>query len=150
MQLINQATAGIDKQIKDLELAIKELKAEKREMLKDFGVTEHPLKTIIKGYPRVSKLKIPSDQECDTLIRLHGEKEVIEMLGKMENYKPLLKNYTTIYLTATNWFKRDLIKAVPTGNVIKNEAWTKVRDEIRGSGVDKAEYKKGWLTGELK
>ena len=58
MQLINQATAGIDKQIKDLELAIKELKAEKREMLKDFGVTEHPLKTIIKGYPRVSKLKI--------------------------------------------------------------------------------------------
>ena len=126
------------------------MEAEIKLIEKDFGVTEHPLKTIIKGYPRVSKLKMPNDQECDNLIRHHGEKEVIEMLGKMENYKPLLKNYTTIYLTATNWFKRDLIKAVPTGNVIKDDAWTKVRDEIRESGVDKAEYKKGWLLDNIK
>jgi len=149
MQLINQATAGIDKQIKDLELAIKELKAEKREMLKDFGVTEHPLRQIIKKYPRLKALKPPTDEQCDELIEKYGEKRVIDMTERMNNWRDINKK-VYYYSTIKNWLETVDTKAVPTGNVIKDEAWTKVRDEIRETEIDKSEYKKGWLTGELK
>jgi len=149
MQLINEATAGLRKQIKEHKDAIKELEAEIKLIEKDFGVTEHPLRQIIKKYPRLKALKPPTDEQCQTLYDLYGEAKIVEMMGKMDNWKDITKN-VYFYLTITNWLKRDIQKAVPTGNVIKDEAWTKVRDEIRGSGVDKAEYKKGWLLDNIK
>ena len=153
MQLINQATAGLRKQIKEHKDAIKELEAEIKLIEKDFGVTEHPLLAIIRKQPRLRKLKLPTDEQCQTLYTLYGEPKVVEYIEKMDDWRDINK-HTYFYSTINNWLKRDRDKAIekaqPTGNVIKDEAWTKVRDEIRESGVDKAEYKPGWLTGELK
>ena len=149
MQLINQATAGLRKQIKEHKDAIKELEAEIKLIEKDFGVTEHPLRQISKKYPRLKALKPPTDEQCDELIEKYGEKRVIDMTERMNNWRDINKK-VYYYSTIKNWLETVDTKAVPTGNVIKDEAWTKVRDEIRGSEIDKSEYKKGWLTGELK
>ena len=149
MQLINEATAGLRKQIKEHKEAIKELEAEIKLIEKDFGVTEHPLRQIIKKYPRLKALKPPTDEQCDELIEKYGEKRVIDMTERMNNWRDINKK-VYYYSTIKNWLETVDTKAVPTGNVIKDEAWTKVRDEIRETEIDKSEYKKGWLTGELK
>ena len=149
MQLINQATAGIDKQIKDLELAIKELKAEKREMLKDFGVPEHPLRQIIKKHKRLQHLKPPTDEQCQTLYDLYGEAKIVEMMEKMNNWKDITKN-VYFYLTITNWLKRDSVKATPTGRQIKDDEYRKPIEEAKEQTAAQPEITKGWLTEGIK
>ena len=149
MQLINEATAGLRKQIKEHKDAIKELEAEIKLIEKDFGVTEHPLRQIIKKYPRLKALKPPTDEQCDELIEKYGEKRVIDMTERMNNWRDINKK-VYYYSTIKNWLETVDTKAVPTGRVIKDKDWEETRDTIRKHDGNNPEYKKGWLLDNTK
>ena len=104
--------------------------------------TEHPLIKIIKDFPRVAKLKMPTEKQCETLYQQYHADEIIEMLGNMENYKKLT-NYTNVYLTITNWLNRDKVKAQSTGRVITNDLHEKITGERLKE--NRTKIKPGWL-----
>lgn len=58
---------------------------------------------IIRELPNVSKLKLPTPEQCDELIRTFTSELVLEQLEAMENYKLLTKKYQSTYLTLKNW-----------------------------------------------
>lgn len=82
-----------------------------------------PLKSYIlaKDFNLVIKLKPPSVDNCNTLIKtivdvgLTEDKakiEVVRVIESMENYKPLTKNNVSFYLTALKWIKSDIEKGI--------------------------------------
>ena len=105
---------------------------------------EHPLIKIIKDFPRVAKLKMPSEKQCETLYQQYHVDEIIEMLGKMENYKKLT-NYTNVYLTITNWLNRDKVKAQSTGRVITNDLPEMITGERLKENRAKIKQDGNWL-----
>lgn len=89
---------------------------------------DHSLKDYIisNGYKNITKLEAPSPDECDKIIlkftklnftEQNAKLKIIEFVDQMENYKPLLKRYTSFYHTIKNWIQRsidnDSIKVQP-------------------------------------
>ena len=146
MNLNEEAIAGLRKQIKNHKDCIKDLEAEIALIEKDFGKSEHPLRTLIKKYPRLRALKPPTDEQCQTLIDLYGEAKVVETMEAMNNWKGIIKK-VYFFATITNWLKRDRQKAIPTGRVIKDDTPEMIAGEKLSENRDK--IKKGWLTKDL-
>ncbi len=145
MTLFETAIAGIDKQIRGLKSAIKGLEKEKKDIMENAGIeTEHPLRLIIKKYPRVAKLKPPTDEQCQTLIDLYGEKRVIEKIEEMNNWKQIT-NKIYFYSTISSWFRKETSK-VADGRVIKDTEYRKVIDKAKKESAGQPEIKAGWLT----
>lgn len=70
------------------------------------GVTiQHPIVMHIqKNLVQVSKLpKQLTNEEAEKLVEEFGEKNVLEVLEAMENFKPLLKKYVSTFRTIKNW-----------------------------------------------
>ena len=153
MGLFNEVIKGIDKQINDLKSAIKDLEKEKKEIMENAGINvEHPLQKIIKKYKRVANLKPPTDEQCQTLYDLHGEKRVIEMIEDMNNHEDIKKK---VYFNSTikNWFRRDIQKAISTGQVMPNQSkeyWDKFRKDAAQAETEKGKWGPGFLTSELR
>ncbi len=152
MELFNEAIKGIDKQIKDLKSAIKDLEKEKQEITKESGmIVEHPLQKIIKKYKRVANLKPPTDEQCQTLIDLYGEKRVIEKIEEMNNWKGIANK---VYFNSTilSWFRREPLK-VAAGQVMPNQSqeyWDKFRESAAQAETEKGKWGPGFLTSELR
>jgi len=72
----------------------------------------HPLEKLIDTkFPNVGKLKTqPTLQEFELLESTFGARQVEDIFGQMENYKKLIGNYTSVYLTANNWLKKETAK----------------------------------------
>jgi hypothetical protein len=70
----------------------------------------HPLQVFIRDkLPNVSKLKYQlTGEEAEKLLQDIDKVKIRDMLETMENYKPLLKNNQSVYLTLRNWIRRDL------------------------------------------
>jgi len=149
MNLTNEAITGLRKQIKEHKDCIKDLEAEIALIEKDFGKTEHPLQATIRKYRRVANLNPPTDEQCQTLIDLYGEAKVVETMEAMNNWKDITKK-VYFYATITNWLKRDILKAQPTGRVIKDNDYKKVMKEAEQQSADQGEIKPGWLTNNLR
>ncbi len=151
MDLFNQVIKGINKQIKDLKSAIKDLEKEKQEIIKESGmIVEHPLQKIIRKYKRVANLKPPTDEQCQTLYDLYGEKRVIEKLEDMDNWKDINKK-VYVFKTMTNWFKNERIEL--TGQVMPNqnkEYWDKFRESAAQAETERDKWGPGVLTSELR
>ena len=103
---------------------------------------EHPLINIIKDFPRVAKLKMPSEKQCEILYQQYHVDEIIYMLGRMENYRQLTR-YTTVYFTISHWLNSDKAKAQSTGRVITND----LPEMITGERLkeNRTKIKPGWL-----
>ncbi len=153
MELFNEAIKGIDKQIKDLKSAIKDLEKEKQEITKESGmIVEHPLQKIIRKYPRLRTLKPPTDEQCQTLIDLYGEAKVTEKLEAMNNTNDITKKHY-INSTIKNWLKRDIQKAISTGQRMPNqnkEYWDKFRESAAQAETERDKWEPGFLTSELR
>lgn len=69
----------------------------------------HEIQVFVKkNCVRVSELPQQlTHSECDKLLMNYETSRIQEILLSMENYKPLLKNYESVYLTALNWLKRN-------------------------------------------
>ncbi len=48
--------------------------------------------------------------EAAKLLAQYGERDVVDMLNKMNNYKPLRSKYRSAYQTCLKWFKLDIDK----------------------------------------
>lgn len=73
---------------------------------KNVGVTiQHPIVVHVEeNLVNVAKLpKKLTSQEAENLVQEFGEKNVLEVLEAMENFKPLLKKYVSAFRTAKNW-----------------------------------------------
>ena len=153
MELFNEAIKGIEAQIKDLRSAIKDLEKEKQEITKEAGmIVEHPLQTIIKKYRRVANLKPPTDEQCQTLIDLYGEAKVVDMMDAMDNHKDITKK-VYFYSTISNWLRRDVQRAIPTGQRMPNQSkeyWDKFKKDAAQAETEKDKWKSGDLTSELR
>ena len=150
MDLFNQVIKGINKQIKDLKSAIKDLEKEKQEIIKESGmIVEHPLQKIIRKYKRVANLKPPTDEQCQTLYDLYGEKRVIEKLEDMDNWKDINKK-VYVFKTMTNWFKNERIEL--TGQVMPNQSkeyWDKFKKAAAQAETEKDKWEPGFLTKNI-
>jgi hypothetical protein len=66
----------------------------------------NPLNDYIKkNCPNVSKLKQLSDSDAEKLMSEFKFEQITAVLDSMENYKPLLKKYSSVNLTLKNWLK---------------------------------------------
>jgi len=66
------------------------------------------LKLIAERLPRVGKLSTqPTAEDCKKLEAMFSVKDITDILWAMENYKPLLKNYQSVYLTMLKWLQRE-------------------------------------------
>ena len=66
-----------------------------------------------KDYPRVMSMNEPlTFKQCTKLVESYSKDQIRDILSRMENFKDLLKNYESAYLTALNWLKRDNNKAI--------------------------------------
>jgi DNA-binding transcriptional MocR family regulator len=85
---------------------VKNIKESKEEI---YIQSIHEIQVFIqKNCSRVSKLpKQLTPSECDKLLTNYEISRIQEILLSMENYKPLLKNYESVYLTVLNWLKRN-------------------------------------------
>lgn len=70
----------------------------------------HPLQKFVAGLKNVSKLdqQLTAD-DCERLIEDYDKSDIHDYLLKMENYKPLKKNNTSVNLTLRNWLGRDKV-----------------------------------------
>jgi hypothetical protein len=85
----------------------------------------------IKSFRKIQHLKL-SDNEYKKLVSEYGEGRVDQILEAMQNYAKL-KNYTSAYLTARKWLKReDETKA-------KQPAQTKVKEYNINDAIKEAE-----------
>jgi hypothetical protein len=58
--------------------------------------------------PFVLKLRTQmTNENLDKLLSTYTKGEIVSVLENMNNYKPLLKNYTSVYLTLKNWLKKE-------------------------------------------
>lgn len=65
-------------------------------------------KWIKENTPDVAKLPRPfTRDQYQEIITLFGENEVYRILEAMDNYKPLLKNNKSAFLTAKKWLEKD-------------------------------------------
>jgi len=156
MTLFHQALEGIDKQIADLlksrkgiDNSIRDLRKERKEIMEKYGIEEevHPLIKVIKKYKRVSKLKIPTNTECETLIQLYGESAVLEKLKDMEDWRDITKN-VTVYRTMVKWFNRDRTKADQRAYGFK-EDWKETIDKAKKQIARQGTIQPGDLTRGL-
>lgn len=70
-----------------------------------FDIFNDWLKT---NYPNVAKMgKQMTEENLNTLISKYGREAVNDILMQMENKKDLAKKYTSVYLTAETWIKRN-------------------------------------------
>jgi hypothetical protein len=84
---------------------VKGVKGETEGVLFDNPV--HKLQEFCKTLPEVQKLRTQlTYHEANELEKLYGMDVVKEVLLAMENFKNLLKNYKSVYLTCNNWCKR--------------------------------------------
>lgn len=94
----------------------------------------HPLqKFISENYPTVSKLSHQiTYEECQKLDSLYSKQVIERVLNSMENYKQLLKKYSSVFRTLLNWCERE-IKPIPiNGNkpfTSKTESASAINDE---------------------
>ena len=153
MDLFKEAIKGIDKQIKDLESAIRDLKSERQELIKKSGIdTGHPLRELIRMFSRVAKLRPPTDEQCQTLYDLYGEDIIVCKMGEMENWKGITKK-VYFYATISNWLRRDVQRAIPTGQRMPNQSkeyWDKFKKNAAQAETEKGKWKSGDLTSELR
>lgn len=73
-------------------------------------VFEHKLQQyVFDNFKNVSKMQIQlTPEQCENLKNEFTTDIIISTLESMENYKPLLKKNTSVYLTLKNWANRDL------------------------------------------
>jgi hypothetical protein len=70
-------------------------------------VIPHPLQLIVKNLREVSRIKTQlTPENCEALLRDHGEEMVKEILLAMENTKGITNKYTSVYLTVNAWALR--------------------------------------------
>lgn len=73
----------------------------------------HPLAIYANALKRVSKLEDQlTDEEAEKLVADFGEPAVRNILDRMNNYKPLVKNNVSVYRTARNWIESDNAKKI--------------------------------------
>lgn len=114
-----------DYTIKPLTSPLQGAKDKETEKVKEL-VTEkvfiHPLQKIIfDKFPKVGKIETqPTLQNFEYLERQFGLAAVENIFAAMENKKGVEKFYTSVYLTALTWLKRDK-KDLNTGKVKPNE-----------------------------
>jgi hypothetical protein len=80
----------------------------------------HPIiDHITKNCPNIKKLKTQLKiSDAEKLDETFGFKNVIETLDSMENYKPLISKYSSVFLTCKKWLSNK--NAKPNGNNINN------------------------------
>lgn len=72
---------------------------------------ENLIRYIDMNLDLVKKLPKPlTTLEAKELIDKYGYDDVIDMLGKMNNYAKLKQNYRSVYLTCNKWFELDIAK----------------------------------------
>ena len=63
---------------------------------------------ILDNTPSIAKMKEPFTQDqFDKIKAIHGHEAIMELLGQMHNWKPLLIKNQSAYLTFTKWAKND-------------------------------------------
>jgi hypothetical protein len=73
-------------------------------------VKKHELQKIVEeNFSRVGKMdRQLSYKQCENLFDKYDlNDKILPTLNAMENWKPLLKNNTSVYLTFLNWVKRN-------------------------------------------
>lgn len=95
----------------------------------------HPLqKYIAQNLPRVSKLEEQlSVKECETLDEKFSKQVIEKVLNAMENYKQLLKKYSSVYRTVNNWCEREMQNIIPLNNAGK---FTTKADHVTRANAD--------------
>lgn len=79
----------------------KKPKAEQVELI------EHPLVSYIKkDLPGVAKMKLPTFEQCEELIKVCGKVFINEKLKALENIPRVWAKYQYVHLTIENWFRR--------------------------------------------
>lgn len=77
----------------------------KKTSLSDYEKFNHRL---IEECDNVCKLsKQMTEQEFNTLLSKYSKKDIWEIIEAMQNKKDLTKKYTSVYLTANRWLKRE-------------------------------------------
>lgn len=87
----------------------------------------HPIQIYIKDtLKNVSKLSSQlTYDECEKLLASYNRTRIADILLQMENKKDLTKKYTSVYLTASSWLKRDFNnkgKTISNGQPSKMES----------------------------
>lgn len=103
--LISPLQRAMDKdKVKDMD----KLKAKDKEKDPENKIElTHPLAIFAMSLKNVSKLSEQlSDTQCEKLTSKFSKEILEDVLAAMENYKDLLKKYTSVYLTINNWAKR--------------------------------------------
>jgi hypothetical protein len=73
----------------------------------------HLLDFIKTDCPRVAHMESPlTEEQAAKLLKLFPLVDIKKQFQKLENYKPLLKNYTSAYLTCRKWFEIDQQKGL--------------------------------------
>ena len=76
-----------------------------------------------------------SETEYEKLCAKFGKAKVDDKLEYAENYKPLVKNYVSLYRTLNNWLKKDAEGSDPHGRATETE-----RDPKRPYGLYITDY----------